>query len=85
LPFEVPNAEGDLSERVRLRSVEIADDGDLRIQAPKDFLRGAAMSHPWTSDRSRAPRDWRLPGGDLIQLPAISTDNEKDSTGAARI
>jgi hypothetical protein len=55
------NAEGDLSERVRLRSAEIADDGDLRIRAPKDFLRGAAMSHPWTSDRSRAPRDWRLP------------------------
>lgn len=54
------NAEGDLSERARLRSAEIADDSDLRTRAPKDFLQ-AAMSNLWTADRSRAPRDWRLP------------------------
>ena len=55
------DAEGDLSERARLRSTEIADDADLRIRAPKDFLRGAAISNQFAADRSRSPRDWRLP------------------------
>ena len=31
------NAEGDLSERARKRALEIADDADLRIRAPKMF------------------------------------------------
>jgi hypothetical protein len=30
-------AEGDLSERARRRAMEIANDADLRIRAPKDF------------------------------------------------
>jgi hypothetical protein len=30
-------AEGDLSERARRRALEIANDADLRIRAPKDF------------------------------------------------
>jgi hypothetical protein len=36
------NAEGDLSERARLRAAQIADDRDLRIRAPKEFIVG-----PW--------------------------------------
>lgn len=31
------NAEGDLSERARRRALEIANDADLRIRAPKNF------------------------------------------------
>ena len=33
------NAWGGLSERARRRALEIADDADLRIRAPKNFLR----------------------------------------------
>jgi Protein of unknown function (DUF2924) len=32
------NAEGDLSERARLRAVALADEADLRIRAPQSFL-----------------------------------------------
>ena len=35
-------AEGDLSERARLRALAIADDADLRIRAPKAFLNALA-------------------------------------------
>ena len=31
-------AEGDLSERARTRAQQIAQDGDLRINAPRDFF-----------------------------------------------
>jgi hypothetical protein len=54
------NAEGDLSERARRRAAEIADDRDLRVRAPRefvappDFISGAA-------DRTRPPKDYRLP------------------------
>src|ERR1035438_1328167 len=33
------NAWGGLSERARRRALEIADDADLRIRAPKNFLK----------------------------------------------
>src|SRR5690242_14740280 len=33
------NALGGLSERARRRALEIADDADLRIRAPKNFLK----------------------------------------------
>jgi hypothetical protein len=33
------NAEGGLSERARKRALEIANDSDLRIRAPKNFLK----------------------------------------------
>src|ERR1700719_4713374 len=33
------NAEGGLSERARRRALEIANDSDLRIRAPKNFLK----------------------------------------------
>jgi hypothetical protein len=33
------NAYGGLSERARRRALEIANDSDLRIRAPKNFLK----------------------------------------------
>jgi hypothetical protein len=54
--------EGDLSERARRRASEIADDADLRTRAPKGFSpQDAPPKGPWTTDRSRSQRDWRLP------------------------
>jgi Protein of unknown function (DUF2924) len=55
------NKEGDLSERARRRATEIADDRDLRVRAPKEFL---ARPDPgsWSVDRTRPPKDGRLPG-----------------------
>ena len=53
------NAEGDLSERARRRAAEIADDRDLRVRAPKEFAPPAASGNV---DRTRLPRDYRLPG-----------------------
>ena len=55
-------AEGDLSERAWRRALEIADDADLRLRAPNDFLaeslpRNAGASPP----RKPSHRDTRLP------------------------
>ena len=52
------NAEGDLSERARRRAAEIADDRDLRVRAPKEFV--AQPDHSKV-DRKRRPADSRLP------------------------
>jgi hypothetical protein len=54
------NAEGDLSERARHRAVEIADDRDLRLRAPKEFVT-RPESASQDVDRTRPPRDGRLP------------------------
>jgi hypothetical protein len=54
------NGEGDLSERARRRATEIADDRDLRIRAPKEFL-ASSDSGSWIVDRTRPPKDGRLP------------------------
>src|SRR5580693_644820 len=53
------NAEGDLSERARRRIGEIADDRDLRVRAPKEFL---ARPEPGFGriDRKAPPKDYRL-------------------------
>ena len=40
------NAEGGLSERARRRALEIADDADLRIRAPKNFPEGIGGRGP---------------------------------------
>ena len=52
-------AEGDLSERARKRALEIANDADLRIRAPKSFLDAApereAQARITPSDDSRLP------------------------------
>jgi hypothetical protein len=54
------NAEGDLSERARRRATDIADDRDLRVRAPKEFL-GRPDFASQTVDRTRPSKDGRLP------------------------
>ena len=56
-------AEGDLSERARQWAQEIAQDVDLRIRAPKDFLDALKHSGSETPQRPRRriTRDERLP------------------------
>jgi hypothetical protein len=54
------NAEGGLSERARRRALEIANDADLRIRAPKN-LGGAVASHRTAVGTVGGGRDSRLP------------------------
>ena len=54
------NAEGDLNDRARRRAAEIADDRDLRVRAPKEFV-GRPDSDSGPIDRMRPPKDHRLP------------------------
>jgi hypothetical protein len=55
------NAEGDLSERARRRIGDIADDLDLRVRAPKEFVALPDFGSP-VVDRTGPPKDYRLPG-----------------------
>jgi|ERR1035438_3229102 hypothetical protein len=83
------NAWGGLSERARRRALEIADDADLRIRAPRNFLKAGV-------DRSRAARtDWgceRQPSGLSIvgQIGGLATNRQlspkvrNSSTGCCR-
>jgi hypothetical protein len=48
------NAWGGLSERARRRALEIANDADLRIRAPKNFLKGRIRPEAHCRDASRA-------------------------------
>jgi len=54
-------AEGDLSERARERAHQIARDGDLRINAPRDFFTLAGERVQTTGDRNGREPDRRLP------------------------
>ena len=54
------NAEGDLTERARRRAGDIADDRDLRVRAPKEFVARLERCSQST-DRTRPPKDYRLP------------------------
>ena len=54
-------AEGDLSERARGRANEIARDGDLRINAPRDFFTVGGEQVQTTGDQNRRQQDRRLP------------------------
>jgi len=54
------NAEGDLNERARRRAADIADDRDLRVRAPKDFV-ARHDSGSGNIDRTRPSKDHRLP------------------------
>jgi Protein of unknown function (DUF2924) len=55
-------AEGDLSERARQRAQEIAQDADLRIRAPREFLNELTTSGDRRHrPRRRVVRDERLP------------------------
>src|SRR5262245_41950832 len=63
------NAWGGLSERARRRALEIANDSDLRIRAPKNFLK-QDLDETRTIDTHVAPsEDPRLPiaGTDLVR------------------
>ena len=55
-------AEGDLPERARRRAQQIAQDADLRMIAPRDFLVvGGERVRTTPSNRSRRQQDTRLP------------------------
>jgi hypothetical protein len=54
-------AEGDLSERARARANEIAQDSDLRINAPRDFFAVGGERIQTTVDLNRREQDRRLP------------------------
>src|SRR2546427_12067391 len=54
------NAEGDLSERARRRAADIAEDRDLRMRAPKEFV-ARPDSGSGCVDRTRPPQDYRVP------------------------
>ena len=63
------NAYGGLSERARRRALEIADDADLRIRAPKNFLK-VDLDESRTLEARVAPtEDPRLPmpGSSLLR------------------
>ncbi|MBS1982730.1 MAG: DUF2924 domain-containing protein [Bdellovibrionales bacterium] len=55
------NAWGGLSERARQRALEIADDADLRIRAPKNFLRQPIDDTRTIEARLKPALDPRLP------------------------
>lgn len=65
------DAEGDLSERARQRAAELADDADLRLQAPVGTLRPTTISdapspkHAIASLRVSRASDVPLPGSTL--------------------
>lgn len=54
-------AEGDLSQRARLRAQQIAQDGDLRINAPRDFFTLGGELVQTTEIRNGREPDRRLP------------------------
>lgn len=55
------NAWGGLSERARQRALEIADDADLRIRAPRNFLREPVDDGRTSEARVKPSLDPRLP------------------------
>src|ERR1039458_6996268 len=69
------NAWGGLSERARRRALEIADDADLRIRAPKNFLREAVDETRTVEARLKPSLDPRLP---LPGTPLIRRYQGKD-------
>src|ERR1035441_792725 len=55
------NAWGGLSDPASLRALEIANDADLRVRAPKNFLK-EGLDERWTIEKRGAPNeDPRLP------------------------
>jgi hypothetical protein len=54
------NAEGDLSERARRQAGDIADDRDLRVRAPKEFVARPEAGFA-RIDRKGPPKDYRVP------------------------
>src|SRR6266478_3292056 len=63
------NAYGGLSERARRRALEIANDADLRIRAPKNFLKEDLDETRTIEGRVAPTEDPRLPmaGTELVR------------------
>lgn len=63
------NAWGGLSERAKRRALDIANDADLRIRAPKDFLKDGIDVARTSAARVAPGLDPRLPlpGSDLVR------------------
>jgi hypothetical protein len=63
------NAWGGLSERARRRALEIADDADLRIRAPRNFLKVELDESRIIETRVAPTEDPRLPmpGTELVR------------------
>jgi len=70
------NAEGGLSERARCRALEIANDADLRIRAPKD---------PGGSEASHRTAVGTVGGGRDPRLPATGTLLTRDFKGRTHV
>jgi hypothetical protein len=69
------NAEGGLSERARRRALEMASDSDLRIRAPKNFLKQELDGDRANETRVLPTDDPRLPiAGTLL----VRRYHEKD-------
>lgn len=68
-------AEGGLSERARQRALEIANDADLRIRAPKNFLKAEGDDD---ADRTVVSR---LQGNKDERLPMPGTELTRDYRG----
>jgi hypothetical protein len=69
------NTWGGLSERARRRALEIANDSDLRIRAPRNFLREPLDDARTTETRLKPSLDPRLP---LPGTPLIRRYQGKD-------
>ena len=63
------NAFGGLSERARQRALEIANDADLRIRAPKNFLQQPLDETRTSESRVLAAADPRLPIAGSLLVP----------------
>ncbi len=74
------NAWGGLSERARQRALEIANDADLRIRAPKNFLREPLDDGRTVETRLKPLLDPRLP---LPGTPLIRRYHGKDTLHVA--
>ena len=53
--------EGDLSERAKRRAGEMADDAEIRLRPPRQFVAALRPESPPSVLRPRPQRDWRLP------------------------
>jgi hypothetical protein len=76
-------AEGDLSERARRRAVEIADDADLRVRAPLDYVPGKSPNVRHAEVRSLAgKRDPRVPqAGTLLAREFQGRKHHREGPG----
>jgi hypothetical protein len=54
-------AEGDLSERARRRAIELANDADLRVSAPRGTMAGPPQGEPAAATPPPTPINGRLP------------------------